>query len=206
MTRRVIVLLWCATAVLSVTSIEGCAAFSSHLLPTIPLEQLTPPTNKPAIEYDLTATSNGKPAAGNLSQQQKHIEAVFDQSQMFSSVKAGIGTTPYHFSITTNEEFNEGATFLSGFISGFTFLVVPGYAHADIVITIDVKQGDRFLKQYQYRDGYSMWTEILLIFIMPVYWPPTVINETFDNMMRNFLYDLERDNILQNPAPVPGAL
>jgi hypothetical protein len=119
---------------------------------------------------------------------------------MFSSIKAGIGTTPYHFFITTNEEFDEGATFLSALISGFTFLVVPGYAHADIVITIDVKQGNRLLKQYLYRDGFSMWTEILLIFVTPIYWPPTVINGTFDNMLRNFLYDVERDKILQSPA------
>jgi len=194
-----------AALLAAVGSLEGCVAFSGHQLPTYTSEQLIKLSEKPAIEYSLMAYANGRETVAGLPVQQKHIEAVFGQSQMFSSVKAGIGISPYHFFITTKEEFNKSAVFLSSFLSGFTFLVVPGYAHADAIMDVDVKEGDRLLKHYQYRDDYTMWTEILLIFAMPFYWPPTVINATFDNMLMNLLHDVGRDNILQTPASTPSA-
>jgi hypothetical protein len=139
----------------------------------------------------------GRENAAAVKTFQEEVDKVFGTSNTFSKFGAGIGAERYHISLVLRNEGNFGLAFLSGFISGFTFTVLPGYARDEYVLVADVKKGDQVLKQYQYKDYVGTWIQLFLVFLAPTHWPPNVTRDVVDNMLLNFLHDLEADRILE---------
>jgi len=84
----------------------------------------------------------------------------------------------------------------SGFLSGSTLMILPGYATDTFVLSVDVKKENQVLKHYEYHDSMNTWIELFLIFWMSVHSPVQVRAEIIDNMLLNFLHDLQRDKIV----------
>ena len=82
---------------------------------------------------------------------------------------------------------------LNGFISGFTFLVIPAYERDIFIMTVVVKKGDYVLKTYNYKDHTDTWIQVVLLFLMPFNFPPMVYDSVMDNMIRNFAHDFSSD-------------
>ncbi|OGW32706.1 MAG: hypothetical protein A2X58_11800 [Nitrospirae bacterium GWC2_56_14] len=175
---------------------SGCASFAGRELPIYTKEQVSAPAKKISATYDVkafgvTGGENNMAAAGI----DKEIQKILSTSPIFSEFKPGAGPGDHHYSFTFR---NEGSpplpiAFLNGFISGFTFTLIPAYARDIFIITIDVKQGDRVLKTYTYRDHMDSWIQLFMVFLAPGNWPPTVSDTVIDNMLMNFAYDLGSD-------------
>jgi hypothetical protein len=205
MTQTFFTTLRSVTLVLPIALLVGCASFAGHRVPDLPYGQLKPSADKPAIDYDITTQFRGEPHAGFRNKIQERVNAVFSRSEMFSSMQAGIGSAPYHLSIVYNNEGDLWLAAITGFFSGLTFTVLPGYSKDTLLFTIDVKRGDQVLKQYRYQDSMTTWIQLFMVFVMANHWPMTVAEETVDNILRNFLHDLDRDGILQGtPLPAPA--
>jgi hypothetical protein len=178
-------------------SVVGCASFPGKQLPIYTYEQIAPQDPKPSIDYDAKFISLGRENAAAVRILQEEIEKVFNRSNLFSTISAGIGSEKYHLSIVLKDEGNVALAFLSGFISGLTFAVLPAYGRDEYVLSVDVKKGDQLLKQYQYKDHMNSWIQLFLIVLTPTHWPPDVAKNIIDNMLLNFLHDVENDKILE---------
>lgn len=176
----------------------GCASFPSKTLPNYTYDQIHPQNPKPSIDYDAQFISLEKEntPAGKIFQEE--IDKVFSESQFFSKFGPGAGTEKYHISFLVR---NEGSpplpiAFLNGFISGFTFGIIPAYAKDIFILSVDVKRDNQVVKHYEYRDSMETWLEIVLIVMTPSHPPNKVAREVYDGMIMNFLHDLEKDHLL----------
>ena len=82
---------------------------------------------------------------------------------------------------------------MSGFISGATFFVIPAYGRDIFIMTVVVKKGDYVLKTYNYKDHIDTWFQLILLFLMPFNFPPSVYDSVMDNMIMNFAHDFSSD-------------
>lgn len=175
----------------------GCASFPGKELPKYTYDQIKPSGPKVSVDYDAKFLSFGRENSYAVRIFQEEIEKVFGQSGVFTKVSAGIGSEKYHLSLVLENRGNLPLAFLSGFISGFTFLVIPAFARDEYILTVDVKQGEQVIKQYKYKHYMDTWMEIFLIFMTPTHFPTKVARDVIDDMLLNLLHDLEQDKILE---------
>jgi hypothetical protein len=180
-------------SVLFALSVSGCASFPGKELPTYSHEQVAVPANKISVTYDVKAIMLRKETARSAEAVDKEINKILSASPVFARAAAGAGTGDYHLSFVFRNEGNEAFAFVSGFISGLTLTVIPGYAKDNYILDVDVKQGDGVLKTYSYRDHVDTWIQLLLVFLTPSHWPGDVAKSTIDNMVMNFVHDFAKD-------------
>lgn len=174
----------------------GCAGFAGKLPPTYTYDQIPRVEQKPAISYDAKFVALGRDSRQLTQSLKEEVRKVFLQSGVFSSLEAAQGSGAYHVSVKMETDTNEGLAFLSGFISGFTFLVIPGYERDEVTLTVDIKRGDDLIKQYVYRDYIDIWIQILLVALMPTHFPNDVARDLMDHMLLKFVHDVSTDKIL----------
>lgn len=174
----------------------SCASFPGKDLPRYTYDQIKTGERKPSIDYEVKLYSLGKENAGAVGSFQVEIEKVFEESEVFQRFSAGIGSERYHLKMVLENEGNVGVALTTGFLCGLTLTLLPAYARDDFILTVDVHEGERLLKQYQYEHHVNSWIQLFLIFLSPFYWPGTVVKEAIDDMLLNFLYDLENDEVL----------
>ena len=177
-------------------SLVSCASFPSKDFQKYTYEQIMPGSQKVSIDYDAKFYSLGRENAIGLTTFQSEINKVFQKSNIFSSFSTGMGSGKYHLSLVLRNEGNMGLAAESGFISGLTLLVIPGYAKDEYILTVDVKKGDKILKQYQYEHYMETWIQLFMIFMTASHSPNKVVREVIDDMLIRFLHDLVRDKIL----------
>lgn len=175
----------------------GCASFPGGELPKRNYSDINPPSSKPSVDYDASFFALGSRNTAGDKMLRREIEKVFLKSDYFEKVSSGEGDQKYHITIELKNEGNAGLAFASGFISGFTMFVVPGYAKDEYVLTADVKKGDDVVKSYRYKDHMKTWTQLFLVFLAPMHWPPTTATEIIDGMLLNLIYDIEKDGLLE---------
>ena len=87
---------------------------------------------------------------------------------------------------------NMAVAIVGGFVSGATFLILPGYARDEYVMKAQLKT-DKSNKEYVYREHMDTWFHLSMIFLMPGRTPPTTVKSIYDKMIMNFLYDYSHD-------------
>jgi len=178
----------------------GCASFPGKDLPKYSYDQIKPPAPQPCIDYDAKFLTMGRENARGVAIFQEEIEKVFRQSNFFQKHSPGVGSGDYHFSMVLQNEGNMCLAGISGFISGLTLTIIPGYAKDEYILTVDVKKEGEVLKQYQYRHYMDTWIQLFMIFLTATHNPQEVARQVIDDMLLNFLHDLEKDQILvQSP-------
>jgi hypothetical protein len=76
------------------------------------------------------------------------------------------------------------------FICGFTFFIVPCEATGQVAFETVVKdRSGTTLGSYKKAESYSMWMEILLVFVMPFNYPGTELKAIFQDLTRATLAD-----------------
>lgn len=183
--------------ILGCLALFGCASFPGNELPKYTYEQLAVPAEKVAIDYDARFLTMGHENAAAVRIFQEEIDKVFRNSQLFASHAPGVGTAPYHLSLTLENKGDTGGAAITGFLSGLTLTILPGFAKDEYVLTADIKQGDTLLKQYRYQDHMNTWIQLFMIFAMPTHLPKDKAVEVIDNMLLNLLADLQKDGLLK---------
>lgn len=122
----------------------------------------------------------------------------YESSGLFSRVSTSGEPTDLRAQIVIKEEGNETLAFISGFISGFTFLVIPGYGTADMVmITTVTGRAQKVLGLIRKQEPISIWIQIFLVFAMP-------FRDSMEQFDRQLFTDLHRATI--DEAHVQGIL
>ena len=180
-------------ALFAVFIASGCASFAGMELPIYANEQLSAPEKKISASYDVMQFHGTYPRDATAASQR--IERVLSASPLFVELKTGTEQGDYHYSFVLRSAVmpSEFIVSLNGFISGFTFLVIPAYERDIFIMTVVVKKGDYVLKTYNYKDHTDTWIQVVLLFLMPFNFPPMVYDSVMDNMIMNFAHDFSSD-------------
>lgn len=173
--------------------IFGCASFPGKELPAYTPDQIAAPAQKLSVSFEVKSFALGKENPNSARIWHAEIEKVLTASPLFSQVTSSTGPGEFQYSFVSRNEGNYALAFLSGFISGLTFGIIPGYGKDEYILTVEVKKENKVLKTYEYRDHMESWIQLFLIFLTPSHWPPTVAKDVIDNMIMNFLHDFAAD-------------
>ncbi len=174
---------------------SGCVSFPGKELPTYTPEQIAAPEKKIASSFDVKVFSfdgEDKKFEGRL---EKDIQRVLTESRVFAQSGLNRNDSEYHFSFVLRRgNFgNEVLTGVSAFITAFSLTVVPAYYRDIYILTIDVKQGDKVVRTYTYRDHMNTWIQTLLLVSWRSHTPVSVRQSIIDNMTMNFVHDFLDD-------------
>jgi hypothetical protein len=187
-----------ALALLLCSLVTGCASFPGREL-KYNYNLIVPREPKPSIDYDESFYLYTERTDRYFRAKMFHeeVEKVFTNSKVFSKFTPGTGNEPFHLSLAfflTGEIKASDA--LTPLLSGITLTVIPGHSSWDYILRVDVKKGDQVLKQYRYENTVSIWIQLFLIVLTPTHFPLSVERAIMDDMLLNFLYDLEKDKLL----------
>jgi len=192
-----------AVVVPVVLAAGGCASFPGKQLPQRSYSEVASLGKGPAVDYDARFLTQGIENAMAVRIFQEQIEQTFARAEAFETFSAAVGKAPCHLSLTLENRGNMPMAFISGFISGLTFAVLPAYARDNYTLDVDVKRDGKVLKHYHYKDHMTTWIQFFLVVLTPSKHPNKVVRGVFDNMLLNFLYDLHQDKVLK-PPPGPS--
>ncbi len=174
---------------------SGCASFPGKEIPDYSFRDLAPPpTEKICLVVPETVPEKNRTSM-------EEAIAVLEKSGYF--LKAPERCTPdgesiqYALSLDFRNDVkaaNIAVAILTGFISGYTLTIVPGYGRDDFILTAEFRKKDgQLIKKYVYQDHINTWIHLTMLFMMPNHNPRAAINEIYQRMLMNFLYDFSRD-------------
>ena len=176
------------------SSFSGCASFLGHDFPKS--YQFKPPETKPSIDYDVKYSFTNRENAMVLPVFQKEINKVFTEIHLFSKYNVGNGKSDYHFSIIMRNWGDEDLATICGLITGLSLGIIPTRVTDNFILTIDVKKGDKVIKQYQYNNYIVTWFHLFLLPMTKTHSPNIMVYQVWDNMLLAFLQDLDQDILL----------
>lgn len=182
--------------VLLAISLSGCASFQGHELPQIDVTNFKNNSAQYSLDYSIRWQSFGKESAVGIKPFEEIVTETLNETSLFSSYKPGVGNSEIHFDLVMNNHGNLVASLLSGYISGFTLLVIPAYAKDEYTLTAEVSKNDKFIKRYQYDDHMSTWIGWIFLPVMPTHTPNETSKKVMKNMFQTFLMDLQSDDII----------
>ncbi|RYD62196.1 MAG: hypothetical protein EOP83_15230 [Verrucomicrobiaceae bacterium] len=177
----------------------SCASFSGNQLPKVANKPATS-VKKVPITYTLKAGSNlagGQTefAEPDRAKIEKTMVDAFHKSERFSSVSQGKGGG-VHVDVDVRNHGNAAAATISGFISGATFLTIPGFATDHYKLTATARTASGKARQYELNESVTTVFWLPLIVATPFAHPGSVFPKVHENMYRNLIVNMERDGIL----------
>lgn len=187
-------------------ALAGCASFPGDQVPETTLPSMGSYQKRPGVFVDFTfyqgeagsAKAVEMPQARDMLKPQ--LEASLRDSGMFSRYTLDeFQKQPGDYTLKL-DVYNGGASagaMVSGFISGFTMLVIPATAKDEYTMTLQVldDQGKPLLSD---QNNESVRTWIGLIFIpMMAYTPVDAINDSFRRQLNALLKQLLDKQVLQ---------
>jgi hypothetical protein len=149
--------------------------------------------------HNLTGSRAEFAPAANETLAQALVTAA-QKSGRFSSVTAAGKGGAVHLDVDMLNHGNGTAAAISGFISGFTFLTIPGFATDNYKLTATARSASGKSRQYVLEDGMTTVFWLPLVVATPFSFPATVAPKVQENMYRNLFQNMENDGILPKAA------
>lgn len=201
-----------AGVVVAVCLLQGCipAATPGKELPTVPYESIRPKEPRPSVCYEVTyddirvskedrekkntqdLLKNGRDNA------QTNVDAVLKTAKVFAEQTYGASDTGCHllFRWTTDGTGGFEAT-VGGAVCGASWGIVPMVGRLDFKLRVKVHRDGKLLKEYTYADHEGIGMGIVMLPILIANGDLNKVEvEIKQNMVRTFLRDLMRDDLL----------
>jgi hypothetical protein len=118
-------------------------------------------------------------------------QRAYMDSTLFSHVSVTKEPGDILAEIHVREDGSEALAFLSGFISGFSMGIIPGYANATLTMdTVFKNQFGNEIGSIKKSESVSIWIQLFLVFAMP-------FKEEPKHVIRDIYYDLNRATLEQ---------
>jgi len=174
----------------------GCASFPGNELPNRGYDDLATPPPKAVIDYDVTFHGPGEKSLYTATHWfSQRVKTVFDKSGIFVRHSLDGKDAPVRLSITMENSGDMKTAALLGIVSGLSLTVIPVYVTDNYELKVKVTSGNKFVKEYAYKDHMTTWLQLFLIAAFPSHKPGDVSGEVFDNMLRHFLHDAQADGV-----------
>lgn len=177
----------------------SCVSLSGNQLPKV---ANTPATNvkKVPITYTFKAGSNlaggqAEFAEPQRSKVEKPLVDALNKSERFSSVSQGKGGG-VHVDVDVRNHGNAAAATISGFVTGASFLTIPGFATDHYKLTATARTASGQTRRYELNESVTTVIWLPLIVATPFAHPASVFPKVHENMYRNLIVNMERDGIL----------
>lgn len=187
---------------------SGCASFPTNGLPAVDkFPDKSAFRNKPSIFVDakmVSDLSGGKnaPAENKLGTEKfkAAVEKQTKDSNMFSSYTLDPfkgREMDYKLNLEMLNHGDSGAAAVSGFITGFSFFIIPGAATDNYKLTATVtdRSGGK-LATYELNDSMTTWFGIWFIPFMGNS-PETVLSAIWENMIKTVFQRISNDKLMQ---------
>ncbi|MGJ8691693.1 MAG: hypothetical protein ACSHW0_04370 [Thalassotalea sp.] len=183
------------TSVILLT-LSGCAAFPDEQIAKVEnLPDVSQYKNKPSVAIDLKFY-RGSPDDANpiemsqlTPQLQEMTAKVLDESQLFEKYTYDIfekNEVDYVIKMHFYNHGNTGGAAISGFLSGFTFGIIPGVATDSYSLKLEVHQGDKSIIEQVSNDALNTYIGIWFIPVM-ANTPEKGFDEVISNMIKDSL-------------------
>jgi hypothetical protein len=185
----------------------GCYV-GANALPKVKNEQLKSENNRSSVVFDIKLAHYKRAEeikSPELPALQKRFEKILLQSEMFSSVAADESKSAdyqFHFKYIAIPDRNKELSdwqFTNAILSGVTIGFFPMIVSDFVDLYVDVEKDGTILKHYQYREKIDQFAWSLVGIVGMVFVPTSVREECEANMIRNFLYDIKKEDILKTP-------
>ncbi len=194
---------WLRKALLVVASLAlaGCAGFPGNKLAKQGYGSLASAQPKVVVDYDVTFIGPGGSQMYSANYMlAEQVKMVFEKSKVFASHNLNGKGAPVHLKVKLEDKGNLADATLAGIVSGLTLTIVPTCATDEYELNIEVASADKLIKRYTYNDSMTTWIQLFLIFAFPSHNPGTISREIIENMLLNFLHDVQADGVLNQPA------
>lgn len=177
----------------------SCATFPNNKLPKVAAEAPSK-VKQVSVSYTMKAGHNLTGSrtdydANQIQQLKKPLVSTLEKSGRFSSVREGKGGA-VQVDVDMLNHGNAAGAAISGFITGFSFFTIPGFAVDNYKLTATARGASGKSRQYVLDDGVTTVFWLPLIVATPFAFPTQVIPEVQGNMYRNLLQNMENDGIL----------
>ena len=178
-------------------TITGCGITLPHYdLPKYSYNQIKQGQAKVSVDYDYTTDYLLQPLNHvNSENFYKIVKNVLNESNIFANFYKGTGNEPYHLSIRCRIQGPGPMSSITAGLYGLSLTLFPLYVPVDLILTVDVSKNGKVIKSYQYNDGWTSWVSTFVIVFPNNHKNP--YEEVMENMIRNFLYDVQKDGIIQ---------
>ena len=178
--------------------LSGCASFPGKDLPMYTYTDLAPaPADKDKMCLETSPT-------GTL---QDEIREFIDTTFTILEKSGFFLKAPEHCKQNDEEKLtdikwifrndtpveNRVFAFVSGFVSGFTFTILPAFERDELLLKVQFLKSGRLMKEYAYREHVDTWMHLSTLFITSDHKPNDITREIYHRMIMNFLYDYSRD-------------
>ena len=146
------------------------------------------------ISYDVEYLRNeGRDINGKLLLEDS-IKSVFKEKNIKTS---DLKNSNYNIEFKMNTESNDVLNFISGFISGYSLTLIPGYSSEDYKLNVKVKKEKKLLKTYEYSNGIEMYIWLPLVLFNTETKAQKVQTQIIDNMIKKLIFDMQKDGLLK---------
>jgi hypothetical protein len=195
-----------ASVVVFMLVLSGCASFEKEQLARLEaMPDVSQYSNKPTVYVDYHFYSGNPDSNPTENQQAKeHLEPVIVQAiekaglfSEYSFDKDKASDSDYTITVNVYNHGNKGAAFASGFITGFTFGLIPGSGTDNFTVSVDAidKQGNVLSNQVN-NDAVQTWIGIWFLPMMGNT-PDKAISRTIENQVVTALVGLFNDKVFQ---------
>lgn len=181
----------------------SCATFPNNKLPQV-ADTAASPARKVSVSYTMKGGHNLTGSRTDYSSTQvqnlrKPLVDTLEKSGRFSSVREGKGGA-VQVDVDLLNHGNAAGAAISGFITGFSFFTIPGFAVDNYKVTATARGASGKSRQYVLEDGVTTVFWLPLIVATPFSFPTQVIPKVHGNMYRNLLQNMENDGLLPKSA------
>lgn len=191
MTKRYTITVQLVTLLL-VVALSGCLMVREGNSPSIsqwPLQQSSTETKTISLDATGRIVSDGNEHPVNeiyLEKFRHQTIKAYNDSGLFAEAALNKENSDFKAEVTIIEKGSGTGAFISGFISGFTFTMIPAYASGDLIIKTTFKDEEKNLLQViEKKESFSFWIQLFLLFAMPFKDGPETVIEKIH-------YDLNR--------------
>lgn len=185
---------------LGILGTTGCAAFRSGQ----PLggnwpPQATAPKLSISVVVSGTATINGSPHEVNsamLDTWRRLTWAAYQDSGAFAETRSGLAETDLRAEVSIREDAD--VSYLGAILTGLTMYLFPSKASSTLTATTrfsDASGAD--LGTVEKKEGYTLWQQLFLVFVMPAHFPTSVAEEVITDLSRATIVDANTRGLLK---------
>ena len=185
----------------------GCAAFRSNNLPPVDW-----PLTRDAVQPSISILVSGRSEI-NGKRQEVHAKfldlwrrtawGVYEDSGLFSQVQTGAQAADFQAEIRIREQGE--VSYILAALTGLTFYIIPSVARSDITVETTFYDDGTELGVVTVTDGFSLWQQLFLVFLMPSNFPTGVAKSLFLDLHRATLVEARQRGFF-NAGAAAGTL
>lgn len=182
-----------SAAIVLLTSIAtSCATYRAG--PLSEQQQIALPASQgPAVTYNVEYHYNENRRGEGDENWRKRFTEELNEAGYFTSLQeqSRPGFEGIHLDIDVHEEGNLAAASISGYISGFTFGLFPGFAHAKMRFDIQEFRDGQEARKFSYEDAYNLIIWLPLLPATPFFTTEKAAQGMTEDAVGSFLRDYD---------------